>query len=96
LRDTPSYDDRLAAFVSHILAIQSFPCPAVTVHSGRKFDRVVLSNPHASAFCFVRKSDGDVMKTKNWKGPAKHPRGTIFTDDPTKYGVDEYGAVYLA
>jgi hypothetical protein len=39
---------------------------------------------------------GDVMKAATWKQPAKHVRGTIFSDKFEDYGISEYGANYLS
>ncbi len=38
---------------------------------------------------------GDIHKAASWKTPAKHPRGTIFSDDPGGYGCSVYSANYL-
>lgn len=103
MQDTSTYDAALALFLSYALSIQpeqhaSFPVPVFTIEPGRKYDRIILANPHKSAFCFVRKSDGAVLKTANYKAPAKHPRGTIYLDDPSNvdaYGIGPYGANYL-
>lgn len=38
---------------------------------------------------------GAIHMAASWSTPAKHARGTIFTDDSTGYGCDIYGANYL-
>lgn len=38
---------------------------------------------------------GDIHMAASWRAPAKHARGTIFTDDPADYGCNIYGANYL-
>ena len=58
------------------------------IRSGRKFDKVVSNG---SVWGFVAKTNGklkgipyfvgDVFKPAGWRAPAKHKRGTIFTDD---------------
>ena len=63
--------------------------------NGRKYIRIVKANPHKSAYCFVDRATGDILKAAGWKAPAKHARGNIFNDDPLK-GTSLYGAVYLA
>jgi len=101
--NTTDYETALDTFTSYILEIQSpqpkgFPAPSITIERGRKYDRVVLTNPHKSAFCFIRKDDGAVLKCDGYKRPAKHARGTIFTSDgrpSDEYGISEYGPHYL-
>ena len=62
------------------------------VKPGRKFDKVLDGS---SVWGFVAKTDGvhkgipyfvgDVFKPASWRGPAKHVRGTIFTDNTNWY-----------
>jgi hypothetical protein len=47
-----------------------------------------------SAYCFIDKSNGDVLKAAGWKAPAKGARSNIFAADHGLSGVTEYGAVY--
>ena len=64
----------------------------LTVKSGRKFDKVLHGN---SVWGFVAKTDGvlkgipyfvgDVFKAARWSAPAKHVRGTIFSDNTNWY-----------
>lgn len=37
---------------------------------------------------------GDIHKAASWSGPAKGARGTIFTDNPSEYNCNIYGANY--
>ena len=60
----------------------------IRIDNGRKFDKIVTGT---SVWGFVAKDDGmfknmpmkkgDVFKPAGWRAPAKHKRGTIFTDD---------------
>ena len=60
--------------------------------AGRKFVKVVREN---SVWGFIAKKDGehkglpmkkgDVFKAASWRAPAKHGRGTIFTDNTNWY-----------
>ena len=62
------------------------------VKPGRKFDKIIKEN---SVWGFVAKTDGvlkgipynvgDVFKPAGWRGPAKHVRGTIFSDNTNWY-----------
>jgi hypothetical protein len=89
------FEESLTSFLNHI---NSFQAPIVegidrfTTQRGKKNIRVIGDG---SAFCFIRVEDGAVLKASSWKAPAKHARGTIFTTDPTLYGVGRYGANFL-
>ena len=64
----------------------------LSIKPGRKFDKVIHDN---SVWGFVAKTDGvlkgipynvgDVFKAASWSSPAKHVRGTIFTDNTNWY-----------
>jgi hypothetical protein len=47
-----------------------------------------------SAFCFLDRSNGDVLKSASWRAPAKTARGNIHAG-PSGYGLTRYGAAYL-
>ena len=64
-----------------------------TIEWGRKYAKV-MRNGGMSVYCFVVRSNGDIMKAANWKAPAKHARGNIRDTDPLA-GLTEYGAAYL-
>ena len=68
----------------------------LTFMRGKRYVRVI-SNAHGSrsAFCFVDRETGDVLKPAGWKGPAKHARGNIYDADHGAGGVTAYGAAYL-
>jgi len=63
---------------------------------GRLYARVYLEQRSGSrsVYCFVDRSNGDVLKAASWKTPAKHVRGNIYAADPLA-GVGVYGANYL-
>lgn len=65
-----------------------------TVMTGRKYLRIVKADPHKSAFCFIDRATGNILKAAGWNAPAKHARGNIFNDNPLK-GTSLYGAAYL-
>ena len=62
------------------------------IKPGRKFDKIIHDN---SVWGFVAKTDGvlkgipynvgDVFKAASWNAPAKHVRGTIFSDNTNWY-----------
>lgn len=66
----------------------------LTVSVGRKYDRIISgeNNWDRCAFCFINRSNGDVLKSASWSKPARHARGNIYTN---KLGVGQFGAHYL-
>ena len=61
---------------------------------GKKYIRIIsTSYGSRSAFCFIEKSTGNVLKPAGWNGPAPQPRGNIYQIG--KEGVGRWGALYL-
>ncbi len=93
-------DADIAAWVEVVNAKYPLPFGATRkVEFGRKFARVykvykVGKGVGRSAYCFVDRSNGTILKTAGWKGPAKGARGNIYAADPLA-GVGMYGAAYL-
>jgi hypothetical protein len=48
-----------------------------------------------SAFCFVDKATGDVLKSASWAAPAKHARGNIYDEHNGLSRITPYGVEYL-
>jgi hypothetical protein len=71
--------------------------PVVSVEVGSKNVKVITTQPgpSRSVFCFIRRADGAILKAAGWKGPAKHARGSIYTDDHGMSAVSESGAHYI-
>jgi hypothetical protein len=66
-----------------------------TVQQGRKYARIIRHGSadglQRSAFCFVRLSDGAILKAASWKAPAlNYARGYIFDQD-VSLSVTPYG-----
>jgi len=69
---------------------------------GRRYRRVVIQsgllghekNWNQSVYCFVDKTNGDVLKAAGWKTPAKGKRSSIYDADSGLGGVDAYGGIY--
>lgn len=66
---------------------------------GRRYVRVVEESTMngrtgmgRSVYVFIDTRNGDVLKPASWKGPAKHARGNIFTE---QLGVGPHAAHYL-
>ena len=50
---------------------------------GIKFVKIVSREERStggSVFCFVDRTNGDVLKAASWQKPAKHARGNIFDE----------------
>lgn len=62
-------------------------------NKGIKYDKILSVSNQTFAFCFIDKSNGDVLKVASYNTPAKHARGNIF--EIGKEGVNSYGAYYL-
>jgi hypothetical protein len=73
----------------------------LTTEEGQRYIRVVAfydvdGKPmHRSAWAFVDKTTGDVLKAASWKKPAKHARGNIFDEWNGLKSVGPYGPAYL-
>jgi hypothetical protein len=60
---------------------------------GPKYVRIVRNYCGSdSAFCFLEKSTGYILKSAGWKAPAKGARGTVHTPTFGVEYVDIYGA----
>lgn len=64
---------------------------------GPKFLQVIVDNQtQKSSYCWIDKTNGNVLKG-SWKAPEpKNPRSNIYDDDYGVSGVDWHGAKYLA
>ena len=66
--------------------------------SGKKYVKVISkaqSGTSTSAWAFIDKTTGDVLKPATWNRPAKHARGNIFDQDNGTRSVSPYGPAYL-
>jgi len=57
-----------------------------------KYLRVVRDR---SAWAFVDKTTGDILKPASWAAPAKHARGNIFDQAGGMAHIGPYGPNYL-
>lgn len=75
------------------------PPPTFTRETGSKFIRIVKNEDGQgrSVYCFIDRSNGDILKSAGWKAPAKGARGSIYNPNcdvgvkATVYG----GGLYL-
>lgn len=66
--------------------------------SGSKYVKVISkaqSGSGTSAWAFIDKTTGDVLKPATWNRPAKHARGNIYDQDNGTRSVSPYGPAYL-
>lgn len=66
----------------------NLPGPTVSAKSGGRYYKVILTEqpdarfpnekPRASVYCFIEKSNGDLLKAASWRIAAKGKRGSIF------------------
>lgn len=79
----------------------SFPSlepPVITYKEGRRYIKLISSTDGINArrvYCFIDKTNGDILKAATWKAPAKHARGSIYDADHGASSVNHYGANYL-
>lgn len=87
------FNSALEKFLAHASSLQEHG-EKIYAMKGRRYVRIVREYcpGQRSAFCFVDKQTGDVLKCAGWKAPAKHARGNIYSGE---YGIGQFGAAYL-
>lgn len=61
--------------------------PVISFEIGRSYARIIKNDECGGRSCygFVDLSNGNLLKSASWKGPAKNfARGNIFDADPTR------------
>lgn len=82
----------------YALNLTNLTPPILTIKQGSKFIKIVsvdAGRTSGSAWAFINKENGDVMKPATFKAPAKHSRGNIFDENNGMAGVSPYGPAYL-
>lgn len=80
----------------HTKAGYSFTPDTLEYSVGPRFVKIIRVGPgHRSVHCFLRRSDGAVMKAASWLAPAKHARGNVNDPDRGLGCMGPYGAAYL-
>jgi hypothetical protein len=70
--------------------------PRVTIMDGSRYCRIVTEDAGSrSAYGFIDRMNGDLLKSSGWKAPAKHARGNLRGEKPLA-GCGPYGMAYLA
>lgn len=105
------FDNALETFLSQAQAIidnhaqaNGFPGSELAIDpNGKKYIRIVSTKrsmqggltDQRSAYCFINRENGDILKTSSWKSPAKGARGNIYKPESIHGAVGPYGAAYL-
>lgn len=70
----------------------------LSIEPGNRYIKIVRKSDHVegrSVYCFIDKSNGDVLKAATWKAPAKHSRGNLYDDKNGVGSMGPHGAAYL-
>lgn len=72
----------------------------VVANDGKRYIKIVTEDTDPafkgqSAYCFIDKENGDVLKPASWRAPAKHARGNIFDSSNGLACCGPYGVAYL-
>lgn len=99
-KDTPellSFLDGMEKIVFHHFSknFKNLTPPSFEVNNGRRYYRVEIVDNQKSAFCFIDRANGDVLKPATWRAPAKHARGNIFNEDNGLDCMGPHGPAYL-
>lgn len=60
----------------------------ITTTEGKRYIKVIVGS---SAWCFIDKNNGDVLKSASWNAPAKGARGNIFDEHNGLKYLTAYG-----
>jgi hypothetical protein len=99
------FNNTLKEFVAYVQALsdkhykdnfENLTPTKFTVDMGQRYARIVKtdSGDSRSVYCFVDKSNGDILKAASWRAPAKHARGNIYNKG-TWIHMSPYGAPYM-
>ena len=73
---------------------------ALTINWGRKYARILKYRKDqgptsGSAFGFIDRTNGDILKAATWNSPAKHARGNVLNKSTWAGSHSPYGMAYL-
>lgn len=87
-------DSTLPEFVARLQALyneyykarySNLSPPIIEVTYGKRYAKIIeretFGSCQKSVYCFVDRSNGDILKAATWKAPAKGKRGSIFNED---------------
>jgi len=95
-----NFAEKLASFVAGVstkIVAARGENVTVEVINGSRYAKVVVCRGELerSAYCFVDKTNGNVLKAASWNAPAKHARGNIFNADNGLGCCGPYSVAYL-
>lgn len=94
LEDVMAFVVRCQTLIDNYMQ-QSFPNNArevLTVKKGSRYFRIFKGG---SAYAFIDRFNGDVLKPATYKAPARHSRGNIFDENQGMKFMGPYGPAYL-
>jgi len=92
------YHDKFFADARKRVNDDTFGAERLSLEPGRRYVRVVrrsVNGTSGSVYCFVDKTNGDILKAESFKKPAKHARGNIFSVRKASEACTPYGAHYI-
>lgn len=72
--------------------------PRLVAVEGKRYVKIIselASGVSKSAWAFVDKTTGDILKPASWSAPAKHARGNIGDEHNGLRFIGPYGPAYL-
>ena len=72
--------------------------PVLEIMWGQRYARIVKTDKNKvsrSAFGFVDRTNGDILKAASWKAPAPHARGSVLKPETWGPSHGPYGMTYL-
>lgn len=79
----------------------TFPAPVISLDTrGRKYARIVTTQhgDNRSVYCFIDKTNGDVLRAGGWKAPSlrsRGRRGNVFQNNYAGFLCGTHGPAYL-
>lgn len=98
---TPEFQEFFDSFYDGLIKInrdymkKQFPNNPLDEFSykvGRRYIKIICGS---SVHAFVDSKNGNVLKPASWNAPAKHSRGSIFSEDNGKSCMTPYGPCYM-
>lgn len=96
--DQNAFDEKFPTFFKGVVAMlnehqqKHQQYKEILLSEGSRYSKITVGT---SVWCFVDKTNGDVLKPASWKAPAKHARGNIFDEHNGLKYLTPYGPAYL-
>lgn len=99
------FEERLKLFLKkaqEIVDADRVTCGIRLVEAPRKSKKYIkiistegLAGVAISAWCFIDRTNGNILKSNSFSAPHPTPRGSIYADDCGASAINTYGAKYL-